>query len=103
MLYVILVGAVVVFWLVAIDRPILSVKFVSGKLDKVKGHLSPSFKHNLKEIIEREEVTGTLKVYQTRNNMKLKFSSSVPKSCQQKIRNIFPHQSIKPKGKKRKG
>ncbi|MGR5295541.1 DUF3634 family protein [Vibrio mediterranei] len=101
MLYVVLIGALVVFWLVAVDRPVLTVKFDNGELGNVKGHIPPSFRHNLKDIVERDQATGVLKVYQTRTGMKLKFSDSVAKACQQRIRNVFPHQGFKSKGKKK--
>lgn len=38
MLYVILVAAIIIFWLVAIDRPILVVSFKDGHLVRSKGH-----------------------------------------------------------------
>ncbi|WP_112479958.1 DUF3634 family protein [Vibrio variabilis] len=101
MLYVVLLGAVVVFWLVAVDRPSLVVEMKEGEITKTKGHLPPTFKHNLKEIVERDKTTGDLKVYQTRSGMKLKFSKTISKNIQQRIRNIFPHQSFKSKGKKK--
>ncbi|WP_394152365.1 DUF3634 family protein [Vibrio maritimus] len=101
MLYVILVGAILVFWLVAIDRPSLVVKMDQGEITHTKGHLPPTFKHNLKEIVERDKTSGELKVYQTRSGMKLKFSKTISKNIQQRIRNIFPHQSFKSKGRKK--
>ncbi|MFC5077634.1 hypothetical protein VTH8203_03736 [Vibrio thalassae] len=101
MLYVVLIGALVIFWLVAVDRPVLTVKFSNGELGEIKGHIPPSFRHNLKDIVERDKATGVLKVYQTRSGMKLKFSSTVAKSCQQHIRNVFPHQGFKAKGNRK--
>ncbi|MGR5175193.1 DUF3634 family protein [Vibrio parahaemolyticus] len=101
MLYVVLIGAIIIFWLVAVDRPVLTVKFESGELATVKGHMPPTFRHNLKDIVERDKTTGILKVYQTRSGMKLKFSSNVSKNSQQRIRNVFPHQGFKSKGKKK--
>ncbi|MCL9776745.1 DUF3634 family protein [Vibrio methylphosphonaticus] len=101
MLYVILIGAVLVFWLVAIDRPVLTVQVKDGKITNIKGHIPPSFNHNLKEIAERDNITGLLKVYQTRSGMTLKFSKEINKKSQQKIRNVFPFQSFKSKGRKK--
>ncbi len=37
MLYVILIAAIVIFWLIAVDRPVLKVSFDDGHLSKVKG------------------------------------------------------------------
>ncbi|WP_367986435.1 DUF3634 family protein [Vibrio sp. NTOU-M3] len=95
MLYVILIAAGVIFWLVAIDRPVLKVKFKGGAITEVKGHFPPKFKHNVTEIGEIVPFDGELKVYQTRNGAKLVFSKIVPKKVQQRIRNVFPHQGFK--------
>lgn len=43
MLYVILIAAIVIFWLVAVDRPVLRVKFKDGAVTDAKGH----FRHRL--------------------------------------------------------
>ncbi len=37
MLYVILIAAIVIFWLIAVDRPVLKVKFDNGHISNVKG------------------------------------------------------------------
>ncbi|TOL41854.1 hypothetical protein CGH98_23995, partial [Vibrio parahaemolyticus] len=34
MLYVILIAAIVIFWLIAVDRPVLKVSFDDGHLSK---------------------------------------------------------------------
>ncbi|MBE3651241.1 DUF3634 family protein [Vibrio navarrensis] len=94
MLYVIVIAAVLIFWLVAIDRPVLKISFRQGHINVVKGNMPPSFRHNLQEI-------GELKVYSQRAGMKLVFSDQVPKKIQQRIRNVFPHQGFRAsKGKK---
>ncbi len=95
MLYVILIAAVVIFWLTAVDRPVLKVAFEEGRISKVKGHIPPSFRHNLEDISERSPFTGEMKVYNQRTGMRLVFSKSVPKKTQQRIRNVFPHQGFK--------
>ncbi|NOH47036.1 DUF3634 family protein [Vibrio rotiferianus] len=101
MLYVILIAAVVIFWLIAVDRPVLKVNFDKGNLTKVKGHIPPSFKHNLQDIAEHFPFDGQLKVYSQRTGMRLVFSKQVPKKVRQRIRNVFPHQGFKSsKGKK---
>ncbi|PIB17239.1 DUF3634 family protein [Vibrio rotiferianus] len=101
MLYVILIAAVVIFWLIAVDRPVLKVNFDKGNLTKVKGHIPPSFKHHLQDIAEHFPFDGQLKVYSQRTGMRLVFSKQVPKKVQQRIRNVFPHQGFKSsKGKK---
>lgn len=101
MLYVMLVAAVLIFGLLVIDRPTLKVSFHQGKITQEKGHLSPNFKHNLQEIGEKTSFYGWLKVYKRRTGAKLVFSKSVPKKVQQRIRNVFPHQSFDTKGKKK--
>lgn len=101
MLYVILVATVVVFWLVAVDRPILKVKFVEGKIVSEKGHFPPSFRHNVLEIAHRTPFTGQLKVYQQRSGTKLVMSKDISKSVQQRIRNVFPFQGFRSKGQKK--
>lgn len=101
MIYVIIVALIVTLWLVAVDRPRLTVKWQDGKIIHSKGHVPPSFQHNLKDIIERAKNSGMLKVYQTRNGTKLVFSKQVDKGTQQKIRNVFPHQGFKSKGNKK--
>lgn len=103
MLYVILIAAILVFWLVAVDRPVLKVAFVDGKISKEKGHFPPTFKHNVIDIAEHTPFSGELKVYQQRTGTKLVFSKQVPKKVQQRIRNVFPHQGFKSKGRKKQG
>lgn len=95
MLYVIVIAAVLIFWLVAVDRPALKVSFKQGHIQAVKGNLPPSFRHNLTEIGEKTPFDGELRVYNLRSGAKLKFSKQVPKKVQQRIRNVFPHQGIK--------
>ncbi len=95
MLYVILIAAIVIFWLIAVDRPVLKVSFEEGRISAVKGHMPPSFKHNLEDISEHNPFTGVMKVYNQRTGMRLVFSKEVPKKAQQRIRNVFPHQGFK--------
>ncbi|PNH98295.1 DUF3634 family protein [Vibrio diazotrophicus] len=102
MLYVILIAALIIFWLVAVDRPVLTVTFKDGTLSKVKGHFPPTFKHNVTEIAEVTPFSGEMKVYQQRTGMKLVFTEQVPKKVQQRIRNVFPHQGFKSSGDKTK-
>ncbi|OEF89528.1 hypothetical protein A1QY_06655 [Vibrio anguillarum] len=102
MLYVILAAAAVIFWLVAVDRPILRIKFKDGVIAQVKGHFPPSFKHNVTEIAEKTDLSGELKVYQQRTGVKLVFSKDVPKKIQQRIRNVFPHQGFHTKEQRTK-
>ncbi|MDF2152151.1 DUF3634 family protein [Vibrio sp. CAU 1672] len=94
MLYVILIAAVLIFWLIAVDRPVLKVAFEKGQIAKVRGHMPPSFKHNLQDIGERNPFDGEFKVYSQRTGMRLAFSKQVPKKVQQRIRNVFPHQGF---------
>ncbi|MGY5614241.1 DUF3634 family protein [Vibrio brasiliensis] len=101
MLYVILVASAIIFWLVAVDRPVLRVTFTEGKITKEKGHFPPGFKHSVVEIAERTPFSGELKVYQQRTGTKLVMSKQIPKKIQQRIRNVFPFQGFTSKGKKR--
>uniref|UniRef100_UPI003F58A228 DUF3634 family protein n=1 Tax=Vibrio cholerae TaxID=666 RepID=UPI003F58A228 len=93
MLYVILVAAIIIFWLVAIDRPILVVCFKDGHLVRSKGHFPPTFKHNLIDIAQHEPFSGEIKVYQQRTGASWRFRSKSEK-IQQRIRNVFPHQGF---------
>lgn len=102
MLYVILVAALIIFWLVAVDRPILVVTFKDGQLINNKGLFPQGFKHNLLDIAQHEPFSGQLKVYQQRTGVKLTFSKQVPKKIQQRIRNVFPHQGFTHQQSKRK-
>lgn len=97
MLYVILIAAIIIFWLVAVDRPVLKVKFEDGKIIK------DAFRHNVLDIAEHNPFTGELKVYQQRTGTKLSFSKHVPKKVQQRIRNVFPHQGFRSRGAKKSG
>ncbi|ASA54411.1 DUF3634 family protein [Vibrio gazogenes] len=98
MMYVIIIAAVVIFWLLVLDRPVLYVHFKKGELVKVKGHLPVTLKHNLTEIGHHSPFDGYLKAYQRREGIRLKFSPSVPKSIQQRIRNVFPFSGLKKSG-----
>lgn len=102
MLYVIIIASIVIFWLVAVDRPILKVKFKSGQITATKGHFPPTFKHNVIDIAESTPFDGEMKIYHQRAGMKLLFSKEVPKKIQQRIRNVFPHQGFKSRGKSKK-
>lgn len=101
MLYVVLIGALLIFWLVGIDRPKLKLEFKDGELIKHKGNLPPAFGHSCKEIAHKNPFSGIVKVYMTRAGAKLKFSKSIPNKIQQRIRNVFPHQGFKSHGKKK--
>lgn len=95
MMYVIVIAAAVIFWLLVLDRPVLYVNFKDGQMAKVKGHLPVSLKHNLTEIGHHSPFNGSLKAYQRREGIRLKFSPSVPKNTQQRIRNVFPFSNLK--------
>ncbi|MFC1237449.1 DUF3634 family protein [Vibrio sp. F74] len=101
MLYVVLVGALLVFWLVAIDRPKLKMEFKDGELISHKGELPHGFGHSCKEIAHKSPFSGTIKVYMTRSGAKLTFSKGISNKVQQRIRNVFPHQGFKSHGKKK--
>ncbi|MFM2589929.1 DUF3634 family protein [Vibrio sp. TBV020] len=101
MLYVILVAAIIIFWLVAVDRPVLKVKFLKGKIVGEKGHFPPSFRYNVIEIGHKTPFSGELKVYQQRSGAKLVMSKDINKSVQQRIRNVFPFQGFRSKGNKK--
>ncbi|RQW63568.1 DUF3634 family protein [Vibrio viridaestus] len=86
----------VVFWLTLIDRPILKIHIKQDSIVKVSGHLSPSFQHNLQEIISKSPFDGHIKAYRNRSGIKLIFSNQVPKNVRQRIRNVFPFASYNP-------
>ncbi|BCL69654.1 conserved hypothetical protein [Vibrio nigripulchritudo MADA3029] len=95
MLWLLLVAAVVIFWLVGVDRPKLKMEFKDGELSSHKGHLPAGFKHNCLEIAHKNPFSGVIKVYTTRNGARLTFTKSIPNKIQQRIRNVFPHQGFK--------
>jgi hypothetical protein len=95
MMYIIILAALVIFWLLVLDRPVLLVCFKNGDLVKVKGHLPSTLKHNLAEIGHRSPFSGHMKAYQRREGIRLKFSPSVPKNIQQRIRNVFPFSNLR--------
>ncbi|PJC87943.1 DUF3634 domain-containing protein [Vibrio sp. HA2012] len=101
MLYVIAIAALLILWLVAVDRPVMRLIFKDGELDKSYGNIPQGFGQNCKEIARKTPFTGTIKVYSTRSGSKLTFTKSVPHKIQQRIRNVFPHQGLKHKGRKR--
>lgn len=101
MVYVVIIAAVIIFWLVAFDRPVLKVTFKAGHIEQFKGHFPAKFQHNVVEIAEKQPFDGVLKVYRQRAGHKLAFSKSVPKKVQQRIRNVFPHQGFISKGNKK--
>ncbi len=96
MLYVILIAAVVIFWLIAVDRPVLKVKFEQGQISKVKGHIPPSFKHNLQDIAEHSPFDGEMKVYNQRTGMRLTFSKDVPKKFNNALETFFLTKALSP-------
>ncbi len=100
MVYVIIVGAAVIFWLVFVDRPICTMSFKSGQLGKHSGRLPQSFLHNCKEIAHKSPFDGVIKVYSTRSGTKFVFTKGVPNKVRQQVRNVFPHQGIKSSGKR---
>ncbi|NLS12564.1 DUF3634 family protein [Vibrio sp. SM6] len=102
MLYVIVIAAVVIFWLIFADRPTLKIDVKQGEIAALKGHCPTSFKRNVVEIGHQTPFDGTIKVYHRKRGAQLVFSKPVPKSVQQRIRNVFPHQGFRnDKGKKR--
>ncbi|PMH46875.1 hypothetical protein BCU68_00195 [Vibrio sp. 10N.286.49.B3] len=101
MMYVIIFSAILLCWLFAFDKPTLRIKFKDGKIESFKGHLPPSFKHNLVELGRNTPFSGELKAYRQKSGTRIKFSKTIPNKIQQRIRNVFPHQAIKSSGKKR--
>lgn len=101
MLYVVIIAAVLIFWLVILDRPTLKVSFKDGHIERCKGHFPAKFRQNVLEIAEKLPFDGEIKVYRQRTGHKLSFSKSVPKKVQQRIRNVFPHQGFASKGNKK--
>ncbi|WP_117235470.1 DUF3634 family protein [Vibrio maerlii] len=100
MLYVILLAAVILVWLFAADRPVLKFTIKEGVITQSKGHFPPSFRHNCDEIFHKTPCDGHIKIYKGRTGATLKFSKSIPKKVQQRIRNVFPHQGFQKSGKR---
>jgi hypothetical protein len=101
MVYVLLIAAALIFWLVIYDRPIAKIEFKEGELKAHKGKITSQFKHDCCEIAKKSTLTGIIKVYVTRSSTKLVFSKTIPNKIQQRIRNVYPHE-VKASVSKRK-
>ena len=87
---------IALFVFIAIDRPILLIKFKDGEIVKKKGKIPQGFLHDCSEITKRNPLTGTVKVYRNRfKPAKLVMSKSIDPKAQQRIRNVFPFKSFK--------
>ncbi|MBL4829272.1 MAG: DUF3634 family protein [Aliivibrio sp.] len=101
MVYVLIIAAALIFWLVIYDRPVAKIEFKNGELKAHKGKITPQFKHDCCEIAKKSALSGTVKVYVTRSSTKLVFSKTIPNKIQQRIRNVYPHE-VKSTPSKRK-
>lgn len=95
MIYVLGVASILIFWLVFYDRPAIKMQFKEGKLVKQSGNIPHGFLMNCTEIANKNPFDGIVKVYINRHTKKLKFSKGVPGRIQQRIKNVFPHESFK--------
>ncbi|MBV7296848.1 DUF3634 family protein [Enterovibrio paralichthyis] len=87
---------IALFVFIAIDRPILLIKFKDGQIVKKKGKIPQGFLHDCTEISKRTPFSGTVKVYRNRfKPAKLVLSRDIDHKVQQRIRNVFPHKSFK--------
>ena len=101
MMYV-LVLAIVVFWLVFKDRPIMKLVFKEGELMHSKGTIPHGFLIGAKDIAHKSPFSGTVKVYKTRFVTKIVCSKSISSKVKQQLNNVYPHQggSSKHRGRK---
>lgn len=94
--YFLALSFVALFVFIAIDRPILLIKFKDGHIVKKQGKIPQGFLHDCAEISKRTPFSGTVKVYRNRfKPVKLVLSKDIDQKVQQRIRNIFPHKSFK--------
>lgn len=95
MLYLLVVAAIGVFWLVGLDRPALKVTFKQGLITQSKGVFPPAFKQHILGFTENHAFDGQMKVYHKPSGVKVVFSQQVPKKVQQHIRHGLPQQGFK--------
>ncbi|OEE65786.1 hypothetical protein A1OO_08220 [Enterovibrio norvegicus FF-33] len=87
---------IALFVFIAIDRPILLIKFKDGEIIKTRGKIPHGLLHDCAEIAKRNPITGTVEVYRNRfKPVKLVISKSIDNKAQQRIRNVFPYKSFK--------
>lgn len=94
--YFLTVSFLVFLGFMLIDRPIIVMAFKDGELIRHKGKIPKGFKHDCMEIGKKNPFTGAVKVYSNRfKPAKLVLSRSIDSKIQQRIKNVFPHQSFK--------
>ncbi|WP_163390976.1 DUF3634 family protein [Enterovibrio norvegicus] len=94
--YFLAVSFIALFAFIAVDRPIVYIRFKDGEVTKTKGKVPHGFLHDCAEICKRTPFTGTVKVYRNRfKSAKLVLSKGIDSKVQQRIRNVFPHKSFK--------
>ncbi|OOE43624.1 MULTISPECIES: DUF3634 family protein [Salinivibrio] len=94
--YFLLISFAIFLAFMLIDRPLIVIAFKDGQLVRHKGKVPKGFLHDCQDIAKRHPFTGTVKVYSNRfKPAKVVMSRSVDNRIQQRIKNVFPHQSFK--------
>ncbi|OBT12192.1 hypothetical protein A9264_03395 [Vibrio sp. UCD-FRSSP16_10] len=99
MLYVILVAAALIFAIVLYDKPKMKLVFKQGQVSSHSGSVDKAFLHKCEDIVRKQPFEGTLKVYQSQNQYRMKFSKGVPNKTRHILRSALP--GAKLNGKKR--
>ncbi|WP_261817364.1 DUF3634 family protein [Vibrio gallicus] len=90
MLYVIVIAAILIFGIILYDKPLASYVFKQGNLTKSQGAVDKQFVLKSKEIARKQPFSGTVKVYKTRKQYKVKFSKSIPNKVRHALREQLP-------------
>ncbi|GAD81396.1 DUF3634 family protein [Vibrio ezurae] len=90
MLYVMLIAAALIFAIVLYDKPKMKLVFKDGQVSSHSGKVDKMFLHKCKEIVKQHPFDGTVKVYQSRKQYRVKFSKGVPNKTRHTLRSALP-------------
>ncbi|MFA0027721.1 hypothetical protein BCS96_14395 [Vibrio breoganii] len=90
MLYVILIAAALIFAIVLYDKPKMKLTFKEGEVSSHIGQVDKSFLHKCKDIARKNPFNGTMKVYKSREQYRVKFSKGVPNKTRHILRSALP-------------
>ncbi|CAM2943974.1 DUF3634 family protein [Vibrio rarus] len=99
MLYVILLAAILIFAIVLYDKPFMKIQFKQGDVSAYSGHVDKDFLHQCKSIVKGNPFDGTVKVYRSRKQYRMKFSKGIPNKTRHILRSALT--GGKPHAKKR--
>ncbi|CAM4255217.1 DUF3634 family protein [Vibrio neonatus] len=99
MLYVILVAAALIFAIILYDKPKMKLVFKDGEVSSHSAGIDKTFLHRCKDIAKQHPFNGTVKIYKTRKQFRVKFSKNVPNKTRHILRNALPN--AKAQAKKR--